>query len=60
MSGSGRWVILAATLMHSLLLGGTVFGWPSLVVLLERENQYAELCDPEADPGSAVGGGTHT
>jgi hypothetical protein len=50
--------VLGATLAHSFLMGGTVFGWPALVTLLEREGQYAELCPAETPPGAHAH--THT
>jgi len=47
---AARWVVLGTSLVHSFLIAGTVFGWPSVAVMLQREGQYDELCT-DTPPG---------
>ncbi|TMW56445.1 hypothetical protein Poli38472_006455 [Pythium oligandrum] len=43
-----RVALVAVVLLSNLLFSGLVFGWAPLLLMLQEENQYAELCeDPE-------------
>ncbi|KAH3745383.1 hypothetical protein Pelo_13238 [Pelomyxa schiedti] len=47
-----RHVILVCTCFQQFFMAGFVFGWPSLVSLLEKDGQYSELCDAISSEGN--------
>ena len=48
--GWHRWLVGMWAAMEVLLLGGLVYGWPSLVFLLKQRRVYSDLCPPEHTP----------
>lgn len=44
---STRLALVLVVLASDLLLTGLVFGWAPLLLLLQEEGQYGELCEPE-------------
>lgn len=46
-SSKRKYFHLLVALLQTLLCSGVVYGWPSLVQILEAENVYVELCDPD-------------
>lgn len=40
-----RLVLVALATIESLLTSGVVFGWSALLILLEKEGVYLELCE---------------
>ena len=43
------YIILAVCLLECLLFGGTIFGWSSLVYVLQADGIYTHLCEPHGD-----------
>lgn len=39
-----NYVAYVSALINSLLTSGIIFGWPSLVIMLKKENIYREGC----------------
>jgi hypothetical protein len=44
--------LVFVALLNTLLFSGLIFGWAPLQLMLQREGQYAELC--EGDPAAAA------
>ena len=40
----GQWYVLVSSLVAAGTVGGVVFGWSALVVALQRDGMYADLC----------------
>ena len=49
-SGWRRWPVGVWAGVEVLLLGGLVYGWPSLVFLLKQRQVYSDLCRPDVTP----------
>ncbi|EQC36707.1 hypothetical protein SDRG_06143 [Saprolegnia diclina VS20] len=41
------WALVLTVLASNLLFAGFIYGWASMLLLLQEENQYAERCTPE-------------
>ena len=48
--GWRRWLVGVWATMEVLLLGGLIYGWPSLVFLLKQRQVYSDLCRPDSTP----------
>lgn len=44
-SPARRWVMLILATFFSVTLSGIIFGWPAVVVMLEKEHVYGYLCE---------------
>ncbi|OQR86700.1 hypothetical protein ACHHYP_10280 [Achlya hypogyna] len=43
-SGVVAWALVATVLLSNLLFAGFIYGWASMLLLLQQENQYSERC----------------
>ncbi|GAB9468411.1 hypothetical protein Gpo141_00005727 [Globisporangium polare] len=50
---SKRVALVLAVFLSDLLLTGLVFGWAPLLLMLQEEQQYVELCDFDSDDYAA-------
>ncbi|EQC36706.1 hypothetical protein SDRG_06140 [Saprolegnia diclina VS20] len=41
------WTLVLLVWLSNLLFAGFIFGWASMLLMLQEENQYAERCTPE-------------
>lgn len=48
-----KWIALAASCYMCLSAGGLMFGWPSLMLMLQSEDQFAERCHGTPAPCAA-------
>lgn len=48
-----RYLLLCIGLAGELIMGGVMFGWNALSVMLKEESVYAEGCDPDSDTCSS-------
>jgi LAT3 family solute carrier family 43 protein 3 len=53
---SARVALVILTELSSLFYSGTVFGWAPMLLVLQREGLFSELCD-ESSPSPSEGGG---
>lgn len=53
MSEPNRWVALLSSCYMCVVAGGIMYGWPSLLLMLQAEGQFAELCHGEPVPCAA-------
>ncbi|OQS03396.1 hypothetical protein THRCLA_04301 [Thraustotheca clavata] len=54
------WALVALVLFSNLFFAGFIFGWASLLILLQQENQYNELCDQvNSDTGRCAAQDSH-
>ena len=50
-----RYVYLILAVFFSVTLSGVIFGWPALILILEDENVYSNVCDPDNTSTSPCG-----
>lgn len=49
-----KWIALFASCYMCMTAGGIVYGWPSLLIMLQGEGQYSELCSAAHPPPCAA------
>jgi MFS family permease len=49
-----KWVALGSSCYMCIVAGGIMYGWPSLLIMLQAEGDFSELCNADAPPPCAA------